>query len=134
MRSAAVEVVAWLRNLGLERYEQAFRDNAIDADVLPELTDEHLKELGLPLGHRLKLLKAVAVLRQEPAQPAAVAPSAEPPGARHTAEAERRQLTVMFADLVGSTALSVALDPRRCGRLWCTDRADGAEGWATVGE
>ena len=129
-----MEVVAWLRNLGLERYEQAFRDNAIDADVLPELTDEHLKELGLPLGHRLKLLKAVAVLRQEPAQPAAVAPSAEPPGARHTAEAERRQLTVMFADLVGSTALSVALDPRRCGRLWCTDRADGAEGWATVGD
>jgi class 3 adenylate cyclase/predicted ATPase len=106
-----VEIAVWLRNLGLERYEPVFRDNAIDADVLPELTDEHLKELGLPLGHRLKLLKAVAVLRQGPALPAAVVPSAEPPGARNTAQAERRQLTVMFADLVGSTALSAALDP-----------------------
>ena len=106
-----MEVAVWLRNLGLEHYEAVFRDNAIDADVLPELTDEHLKELGLPLGHRLKLLKAVAVLRKGPAQPAAVAPSAEPPSARDTAEAERRQLTVMFADLVGSTALSAALDP-----------------------
>ena len=106
-----MEIAVWLRNLGLERYEPVFRDNAIDADVLPELTDEHLKELGLPLGHRLKLLKAVAVLRQGPALPAAVVPSAEPPGARNTAQAERRQLTVMFADLVGSTALSAALDP-----------------------
>src|SRR5215204_4688336 len=111
MRSAAVDVSAWQRNLGLERYEPAFRDNAIDADMLPELTDEHLKELGLPLGHRLKLLKAVAVLRQGPAQSAAVAPSAEPSAARNIAEGERRQLTVMFADLVGSTALSAALDP-----------------------
>ena len=106
-----MEVAVWLRNLGLEHYEPVFRDNAIDADVLPELTDEHLKELGLPLGHRLKLLKAVAVLRQGPAQPAAVARSAEPSAARDTAQAERRQLTVMFADLVGSTALSAALDP-----------------------
>ena len=64
-----MEVAVWLRNLGLEHYEAVFRDNAIDADVLPELTDEHLKELGLPLGHRLKLLKAVAVLRQGPALP-----------------------------------------------------------------
>src|SRR4051812_46085938 len=111
MRSTGVEVAVWLRNFGLERYEPVFRDNAIDADVLPELTDEHLKELGLPLGHRLKLLKAIAVLRQGPALPAAVVPSAEPPGARNTAQAERRQLTVMFADLVGSTALSAALDP-----------------------
>jgi class 3 adenylate cyclase len=106
-----VEVAVWLRNLGLERYEPVFRDSAIDADVLPELTDEHLKELGLPLGHRLKLLKAVTTLRQGPAQPAAVAPSAKPPGERDTAGAERRQLTVMFADLVGSTALSAVLDP-----------------------
>ena len=106
-----MDVSAWLRNLGLERYEPAFRDNAIDADVLPELTHEHLKELGLPLGHRLKLLKAIAILRQGPTQPAAVAPSDGSPCARDTAGAERRQLTVMFADLVGSTALSAALDP-----------------------
>jgi class 3 adenylate cyclase/predicted ATPase len=90
-----MDITAWLQDLGLGRYEQVFRDNAIDADVLPELTDEHLKELGLPLGHRLKLLKAVAVLRQVPAPD----------------QAERRQLTVVFADLVGSTALAAALDP-----------------------
>ena len=58
-----MDIAAWLRSLGLERYELVFRDNEIDAAVLPELTDEHLKELGLPLGPRLKLLKAMAALR-----------------------------------------------------------------------
>jgi hypothetical protein len=58
-----VDIAAWLRGLGQERFEQAFRDSEIDAELLPELTDEHLKELGLPLGPRLKLLKAIAALR-----------------------------------------------------------------------
>ncbi len=57
-----MDIAAWLRSLGLEQYEQTFRDNAIGGDVLPALTDEHLKELGLPLGHRLKLLNAIAAL------------------------------------------------------------------------
>ena len=57
-----MDVADWLKDLGLERYAPAFRDNAIDAELLPELTDEHLKELGLPLGHRVKLLKAIAAL------------------------------------------------------------------------
>ncbi|HET6519519.1 MAG TPA: SAM domain-containing protein, partial [Geminicoccaceae bacterium] len=98
-----MDVAAWLRGLGLERYEPAFRDGEIDAAVLPDLTDEHLRELGLPLGPRLKLLKAVAALRGGTAQPlpapepAAVAPRAGPPGARGAAEAERRQRPVMFA-------------------------------------
>src|SRR5918994_6868601 len=70
-----VDIAAWLRGLGLERYELVFRDNEIDAAVLPELTDEHLKELGLPLGPRLKLLKAIAALCAEP-PPAGEAPSA----------------------------------------------------------
>ena len=61
-----MDIAAWLRSLGLERYEPVFRDNEIDAAVLPELTDEHLKELGLPLGPRLKLLKAIAALRAGP--------------------------------------------------------------------
>jgi hypothetical protein len=57
-----MDMAAWLKGLGLGQYVAAFRDAAIDAEVLPELTDEHLKDLGLPLGHRLRLLKAIAAL------------------------------------------------------------------------
>ena len=72
-RTVAVDIEAWLQELGLERYAQAFRENAIGLDVLPQLTNEHLKDLGLPLGDRLRLLKAVAVL----AGPAEPRPAAE---------------------------------------------------------
>ncbi len=102
---AHVDVAAWLRSLGLERYAEAFRANDIDADVLPELTAEDLIGLGVTsIGHRRKLLAAIAAGEPRPAR--ALAP---PPTAAH--EAERRQLTVMFVDLVGSTALSGRLDP-----------------------
>jgi predicted ATPase/class 3 adenylate cyclase len=96
----------WLRGIGLEQYAQTFRDNAIDADVLCDLTDEHLRELGLPLGARLKLLRAVAALRtgQTPVSPEITTPAAR-------TDAERRQVTVMFSDMVGSTALSARMDP-----------------------
>ena len=98
-----MDVAAWLRGLGLERYETAFRDNEIDWAVLPELTSEDLREIGVvPIGHRRRLLDAIAALRTEtPATSDAAAP----------AVAERRQLTVMFCDLAGSTALSARLDP-----------------------
>jgi len=92
-----MDVATWLRGLSLERYEAAFRDNEIDWAVLPQLTSEDLKEIGVaPIGHRRKLLGAIAAL-----------------GTTVTAasEAERRQLTVMFCDLVGSTELSGRLDP-----------------------
>src|SRR5438128_5074539 len=90
----------------MQQYEQAFRDNAIDAAVLPELTAEDLKDLGVSLvGHRRKLLAAIAALDGE------VGPVSEPPAAAAAATAERRQLTVMFCDLVGSTELSTRLDP-----------------------
>jgi class 3 adenylate cyclase len=103
-----VEIAAWLHGLGLGEYEQAFRDNAIDAAVLPELTAEDLKDLGVALvGHRRKLLAAIAALRNERRQE----PPAERREATDTATAERRQLTVMFCDLVDSTALSTRLDP-----------------------
>jgi hypothetical protein len=111
-----VEVGAWLCGLGLERYEQAFRDNDIDAEVLPELTADDLIALGVTsVGHRRKLLAAIAALRAGPAPstappPAAASVPGAPPAAR-PGEAERRQLTVMFADLAGSTALSARLDP-----------------------
>src|SRR6266487_4937226 len=104
----SIEITDWLRNLGLEQYAPAFRDNAIDAKVLPSLTAEDLKELGVTLvGHRRRLLDAIAALNAE--MPAAV--PATPRDAAVPADVERRQLTVMFCDLVGSTALSRRFDP-----------------------
>ena len=116
-----IDVANWLQQLGLEQYGAAFRDNDVDADVLPDLTAEDLIGMGVTsIGHRRKLLSAIASLGAEaPAAlpPAVVAPASAsapalapvPPPA--PAEAERRQLTVMFCDLVGSTALSTAMDP-----------------------
>ena len=106
-----MDVGEWLRSLGLSEYEPAFRDNQIDGEVLPNLTGDDLKELGVAsVGHRRKLLSAIAKLSEGFAKPTAAAEAAraEPP-AHHAAE--RRQLTVMFCDLVGSTAMSARLDP-----------------------
>src|SRR5271167_410339 len=106
-----MDVGDWLRSLGLGEYEPAFRDNKIDGEVLPNLTGDDLKELGVAsVGHRRKLLSAIAELSERSAGLTAVAkaPRAELPA--HAA-AERRQLTVMFCDLVGSTALAARLDP-----------------------
>jgi class 3 adenylate cyclase len=101
-----MDIADWLRGLGLEQYEDAFRENAIDADVLRELTADDLRELGItPIGHRRRLLAAIAALRGATPQPAAERATAVP------SEAERRQLTVMFCDLVGSTPLSQRFDP-----------------------
>ena len=100
-----MDVGDWLRQLGLEQYEPAFRANEIDAKVLPSLTAEDLKDLGVSLvGHRRRLLDAIAALGND-------APQAPSSGAPAPASAERRQLTVMFCDLVGSTALSTQVDP-----------------------
>ena len=118
----------WLDALGLSEYAASFADNAIDRDVLPELTDADLKDLGVKLGHRRKLLRAIAALEAEADAPRS---SSQPPGGT---EAERRQLTIMFCDLVGSTALSQALDPedlRELNRAYqdackaAVDRYDG---------
>ena len=98
----------WLRSLGLGQYEAVFRESEIDPEVLPELTDADLDKLGVPLGHRKRLLKAISNLAP-PAQPAP--PPRLAPVPLETDAAERRQLTVMFCDLVGSTALSAKLDP-----------------------
>jgi class 3 adenylate cyclase/tetratricopeptide (TPR) repeat protein/ABC-type transport system involved in cytochrome c biogenesis ATPase subunit len=111
-----MDVGVWLRGLGLGQYEAAFRENEIGGDVLPNLTADDLKELGVTVvGHRRKLLTAIGSLgRPLPAfDVAARAPPPPPPlGDRHAQDtAERRQLTVMFCDLVGSTALSARLDP-----------------------
>jgi class 3 adenylate cyclase len=114
-----MDVVVWLRSLGLGKYAALFRENDIDDTVLLTLTAEDLKELGVTsFGHRRKLLDAIAVLRDDtsaqtppveavPARPPAATPTAAP-----VAEAvgERRHVTVMFCDLVGSTSISAALD------------------------
>ena len=103
-----MKVAVWLRSLGLGKYEAAFRENEIDETVLPGLTAEDLKELGVSaLGHRRKLLDAIAALRGDTnASPTATpGPAAVDASPRDTAE--RRQVTVMFSDLVGSTALSL---------------------------
>jgi class 3 adenylate cyclase len=99
-----LDIGIWLRGLGLQQYEPAFRDNAIDAESLPDLTEGDLEKLGVLLGHRKRILRALEPLR-------AAARPAPSPAAPVRAEAERRQLTVMFCDLVGSTALSARLDP-----------------------
>src|ERR1700731_892052 len=101
-----MDVAAWLLGLGLERYVPAFRDNEIDRDALPKLTAEDLKDLGVVLGgHRRKLLDAITALGAEAPAPG-TATSRDFPA---PADAERRQLTVMFCDLVGSTELSTRL-------------------------
>src|ERR1700740_1313437 len=124
-----LDIDGWLRRIGLEQYAQAFRDNAIDADVLRDLTDDHLRELGLPLGARLKLLRAVATLGTSEQPPAA--PEITPTAPR--TDAERRQLTVMFVDLVGSTALSARLDPEDMRALVGAYHRSSPEQIPTVG-
>ena len=108
--TAVQQIADWLKKLGMSEYALRFAENDIDMAVLPDLTDQHLKDLGVSLGHRLKMLRAIRDLSNVSA--AVTAPSAlvdiEP---TRRDDAERRQLTVMFCDLVGSTALSATLDP-----------------------
>lgn len=98
------DIAAWLERLGLGKYTEVFAENEVDFEVLPELTEQDLEKLDIPLGPRKKLLKAITALDSNDGRSRA----AEPPA---TPQAERRQLTVMFIDLVGSTALSERLDP-----------------------
>jgi class 3 adenylate cyclase len=104
-----VDITAWLSRLGLQQFEQAFRDNDIDAEVLPDLTADDLISIGVTsVGHRRELLAAIAALGAEVPNATVMTASRDVPA---PADAERRQLTVMFCDLVGSTALSAQLDP-----------------------
>src|SRR5277367_3628998 len=104
-----MDVADWLRSLGLGHYETTFRDNAIGMDILTELTENDLAQFGVLFGDRKRLLKAIASLgstEAAPKPPIAIVPTEPKPDA-----AERRQLTVMFCDLVGSTAISARFDP-----------------------
>jgi class 3 adenylate cyclase len=107
-----LDIDGWLRRIGLEQYAQTFRENGIDLSILPDLTDQDLEKLGVLLGHRRKLLRAIADLEAiEKSAPAGAAATTGPAAPRPLDTAERRQLTIMFCDLVGSTALSTRLDP-----------------------
>ncbi len=108
-----MDIASWLRELGLEKYEQVFAENAIDADVLPDMKEADLETLGVLLGHRKKMLRAIADLTSENEQAPADKQKTEEIEQEHelSRQAERRQLTLMFVDLVGSTALADRLDP-----------------------
>src|SRR5262245_60307392 len=106
-------IATWLKTLGLAQYAHCFAENDIDFWMLRDLTDSDLEKIGIQsLGHRRKLMLAIIDLRAIDMSPAAGAPSVDAPGASRSLDAaERRQVTVMFVDLVGSTALSARMDP-----------------------
>src|SRR5271157_3198353 len=112
MWSAAMDVGGWLRSLGLGQYEANFRDNKIDADVLPQLTADDLKDIGVSaVGDRRRLLAAIAALSgPTPSVNAPASPPKPAPAGGLQISAERRPITVMFCDLVGSTSLAAKLD------------------------
>jgi class 3 adenylate cyclase len=104
------QIADWLKKFGMSEYAQRFAENKIDISVLPDLTEQHLKDLGIALGDRLKMLRAIRELGNVSVPATAPSAPVETEPARRD-DAERRQLTVMFCDLVGSTALSARLDP-----------------------
>ena len=106
------QIADWLEKLGMSEYAKRFAENAIDFTVLPDLTDQDLEKLGILLGHRRKLLRAIASLEHiEKSAPVVSVSAAAPAAPLPLDSAERRQVTVMFSDLVGSTALSARMDP-----------------------
>ena len=117
------QIADWLEKLGMSEYAERFAENRIDVSVLPELTDQHLKDLGVALGDRLKILRAIRELTDAiSASPQPVRSEPKPQDA-----AERRQVTVMFSDLVGSTALSVRMDPEDLRAIISTYQKSVAE-------
>src|SRR5262249_16186664 len=107
------QIADWLRQLGLGQYAQRFAENDIDFEILSDLTDQDLEKIGVAsVGHRRKLLRAIGNRKGIETIAPAVAIAAPPPATTRAADiAERRQVTVMFSDLVGSTALSARMDP-----------------------
>ena len=109
-----MDVGEWLKGIRLGQYGAIFREHEIDAEVLPELTEADLEKFGVPFGHRKRLIKAIAKLgNAAPEQPAAAPrqPAASsPPPRTFRPDAERRPITVMFCDLVGSTGIGAQLD------------------------
>ena len=103
-------IVDWLASIGMSEYAERFHGNAIDLSIIGELTEQDLKELEIPLGHRRKLLRAIADYQNPPSSVAVPKGSSDD-------SAQRRQMTIMFCDLVGSTALSATMDPEDMRRI-----------------
>lgn len=108
-------IESWLESLGLSRYAPVFQTHQIDVDVLPDLTDADLKELGIALGDRRRMLRAIAAARG--GERPAAKPGARTTMPRPSAAAERRQVTIIFCDIVGSTELASRLDPEELGAV-----------------
>ena len=126
------DVARWLQDLGLAQYARTFGDNDIDLEVLPHLSEHDLEKLGVSLGHRKKMLHAIAALAGRSQPPLGASTAAPGAASRPRAEAERRQLTVMFVDLVGSTELAGRLDPEDMGAVIRTYQAccsEAVERW-----
>ena len=123
------QIADWLERLGLGQYAQRFAENDIDFEVLSDLTDQDLEKIGVAsVGHRRKLLRAIANLKDLETITPAVAIAAAPPAIPRAADTgERRQVTVMFSDLVGSTALSARMDPEDLRELISAYRKCAAE-------
>jgi class 3 adenylate cyclase len=112
MWGAMQQIADWLKQLGMSEYSQSFAENGIDLSVLPDLTDQDLKDIGVLLGHRRKLLRAIDQLKSGEKDTPKIAAEAAPSTAPQPHDAaERRQVTVMFSDLVGSTVLAARMDP-----------------------
>ena len=107
----SAEIAEWLEQLGLGKYAELFIESEVDLDAARDLTEDDLKDLGLPLGPRKKLLRAIEQLCGQPDEGEEHPASTEVDPAAHPGDAERRHLTVMFCDLVGSTELATTLDP-----------------------
>src|ERR1700719_1694743 len=101
------QIADWLKQLGMSEYVQCFAENKIDVSVLRHLTDQDLKDIGVPLGHRRKMLAAISEVAAE----TATEPKVFEPELKPQETAERRQVTVLFSDLVASTALAGRMDP-----------------------
>jgi len=112
-----MDVGGWLRGLGLGQYESAFIENAVDTDVLPDLTEGDLEKLGIPLGDRKRLIKAIKATAGGSPSAFITSEAEEKVPSNYFPAAERRHLTVMICDLVGSTALSARLDPEDMGAV-----------------
>jgi class 3 adenylate cyclase len=127
--SQVCNVREWLEANGFARFADTFEENEIDGEALVELTEEHLKDFGIALGPRLKLLKAIELLRRASNEEAPAPVQTRKPGSlgQRVPEAERRQLTVLFCDLVGSTELATQLDPEDLRELMRTYQAACAE-------
>ncbi len=134
------EIADWLATLGMSEYAQRFAENDIDFTILGDLTDQDLEKVGVAsLGHRRKLLRAIADLKDiEKSEPEVAVAAVIPASPRPQDTAERRQVTVMFSDLVGSTAMSARMDPEdllqpirsALQRPWVASAASSPNTWA----